>query len=108
MSDTSTVKFPVITLCGSTRFKEQFEKINQELTLKGNVVISVGVFVHDSNVSISESEKAKLDKIHFQKIDMSDELFIINVDGYIGSSTKREIEYAHSQSKVVRYLVDKV
>lgn len=94
----------MITLCGSTKFRQQFEEINARLTMGGNVVISVGVFGHANNVEFSEGQKEKLDKIHFQKIDMADEIFVINVGGYIGSSTKREIEYARSQNKTVKFL----
>ena len=97
--------FKVITLCGSTKFKEEFNKKNAELTLAGNVVISVGVFGHSDGVEITDEQKEQLDKIHFQKIDMADEIFVINVNGYIGSSTKREIDYAKKQDKKVRYLV---
>lgn len=96
--------FKVITLCGSTKFKEQFENVNAQLTMEGNVVISVGVFGHANKVEFSEGQKEQLDQIHFQKIDMADEVFIINVGGYIGSSTKREIEYAKLKGIPVRYL----
>lgn len=103
--DTSLLRrFKVITLCGSTRFKKQFEEVNSKLTLEGNMVISVGVFGHSDGVQINDEQKEQLDRIHFQKIDFADEIFVINVEGYIGSSTKREIEYAKSQGLPVRYL----
>ncbi|MGK4040840.1 hypothetical protein AB0Y20_00965 [Heyndrickxia oleronia] len=97
-------QFKVITLCGSTRFKEEFEQVNANLTMEGNVVISVGVFGHTNNVQFSEGQKEQLDKMHLQKIDMADEIFVINVDGYIGNSTKNEIRYAKLQGIPVRYL----
>lgn len=97
-------KFKVITLCGSTRFKEEFNKLNEELTLMGNVVISVGVFGHHNGIILTKEIKEKLDNIHRQKIDMSDEIFVINKYGYIGQSTKSEIEYAKARGKKVRYL----
>jgi len=105
-------KYKVITLCGSTRFKNEFLKAQKELTLKGNIVISVGLFGHSGdnevweNMSEGELTKTKemLDDIHKRKIDMSDEIFVINVGGYIGSSTKSEIEYAKNHGKIVRYL----
>lgn len=101
---TTTKPFKIITLCGSTRFKSEFERLNMELTLEGNVVISVGVFAHADGIEVTEQQKEQLDKIHLQKIDMADELFIVNVGGYIGSSTKNEIEYAKQHGIPVRYL----
>lgn len=98
-------RFKVITLCGSTRFKPDFERINAELTLAGNVVISVGVFVHAGGSAISEAQKRLLDHIHLQKIDMADEIFVVNPGGYIGDSTRGEIEYATRTGVPVRYLV---
>ena len=100
-------KYPVITLCGSTRFKDEFIKVQKDLTLKGNVVISVGLFGHSGDDEVwVEDTKKMLDDIHKQKIDMADEIFVINVDGYIGESTKSEIEYAMQTGKKVNYLVD--
>lgn len=100
----------IITLCGSTRFKQQFEEVNKQLTLEGNIVISVGVFGHldplRKNEYLSSSTKEMLDNIHKRKIDMADEIFVINVDGYIGNSTASEITYAIIHDKPVRYLVN--
>jgi len=104
--------YRVITLCGSTRFKDAFMEAQKKLTLEGNIVISVGLFGHsgDSEVWEGMSEdaltktKIMLDDMHKRKIDMADEIFVINVGGYIGSSTKSEIEYAHANGKLVRYL----
>ncbi|MDI4647661.1 hypothetical protein [Cohnella hashimotonis] len=98
-------RFKVVTLCGSTRFKPEFERINAELTLAGNVVISVGVFVHAGGPAVSEAQKRLLDHIHLQKIDMADEIFVVNPGGYIGDSTRGEIEYATQTGVPVRYLV---
>lgn len=97
------MKSQVITLCGSTKFKEEFERVNRELTLAGNVVISVGCFGHSGD-SVTDEQKVMLDEIHKQKIDMADAIFVINKDGYIGSSTKSEIEYAKAHGKVIYYL----
>ena len=98
-------RMKVITLCGSTRFKEQFLEQQKRLTLEGNVVISVGLFGHSGDEEVwKPGMKEMLDKMHFQKIDMADEIFVINVGGYIGESTKREIAYAESKGKVVNYL----
>ncbi len=104
--------YKVITLCGSTKFKDAFLKAQKDLTLKGNIVISVGLFGHsgDSEVWDNMDEgtltktKKMLDDMHKRKIDMSDEIFVINVDGYIGESTKSEIEYAKKTGKKINYL----
>ena len=105
-------KYKVITLCGSTRFKEEFLKTQKDLTLKGNIVLSVGLFGHSGDDEVWENmdewtltkTKEMLDDMHKRKIDMSDEIFVINVNGYIGESTKSEIEYAIKHGKKVNYL----
>ena len=104
--------YKVITLCGSTKFKDEFMKAQKELTLKGNIVISVGLFGHAGDSEVWENmdegtltkTKEMLDDMHKRKIDMADEIFVINPGGYIGKSTKSEIEYAKEHRKVVNYL----
>ena len=108
-------KYKVITLCGSTKFKDEFLKAQKDLTLKGNIVISVGLFGHSGDFEVWENmdegtitkTKEMLDDMHKRKIDMSDEILVINVNGYIGDSTKSEIEYAIKTGKKVNYLEDK-
>ena len=97
--------YKVITLCGSTRFKDDFERINKELTLLGNIVISVGCFGHMGD-AVTEEQKVMLDDIHKRKIDMADAIYVINKDGYIGSSTRSEIEYARNHNKQIIYMED--
>ena len=98
-------KYKVITLCGSTRFKDAFLEAQKQLTLKGNIVISVGLFGHSGDNEVwTEGTKEMLDDMHLRKIDMADEIYVIKVDGYIGSSTRNEIEYAKRIGKGVRYL----
>jgi len=105
-------KYKVITLCGSTRFKDEFMEANKKLTLEGNIVISVGLFGHSGDNEVWENmdegtltkTKKMLDDIHKRKIDMADEIFVINVGGYIGDSTRSEIDYALKRGKIVRYL----
>ncbi|MBR3430556.1 MAG: hypothetical protein IKG87_10695 [Clostridia bacterium] len=98
-------KYKVITLCGSTRFKDAFMETQKRLTLDGNIVISVGLFGHSGDEEVwKPGTKEMLDDMHKRKIDMSDEIFVINVGEYIGESTRTEIEYALSQGKLVRYL----
>ena len=99
-----TKKYKVITLCGSTKYKEEFLKVQKDLTLKGNIVLSVGLFSHSEEDILSQETKEMLNDIHKRKIDMSDEIFVINVNGYIGESTKSEIEYALKTNKKINYL----
>lgn len=104
--------YKVITLCGSTRFKDEFLRVQKELTLKGNIVISVGLFGHSGDDEVWDGmdegtlskTKEMLDDMHKRKIDMADEIFVINVGGYIGDSTRSEIEYAVKNRKKVNYL----
>ena len=98
-------RYKVITLCGSTRFKDDFERINKELTLAGNIVISVGCFGHAGD-TFTDEQKIMLDDIHKRKIDMADAIYVINKNGYIGSSTRSEIEYAKAHAKVIVYMED--
>jgi hypothetical protein len=98
-------KYKIITLCGSTRFKDEFLAAQKRLTLEGNIVISVGLFGHSGDEEVwLESTKPMLDDMHLRKIDLADEIFVINKDRYIGSSTKREIEYAKKSGKGVKYM----
>ena len=105
-------KYKVITLCGSTRFKDEFMEAQKRLTLEGNIVISVGLFGHSGDHEVWENmdegtmtaTKEMLDDMHKRKIDMADEIFVINVGGYIGESTRSEIEYAKKAGKAIRYL----
>ena len=104
--------YPVITLCGSTRFRKSFEEVQKRLTLKGCIVISVGLFGHAGDDEVWEGmdedtvteTKLMLDDMHKRKIDMADGIWVINVNGYVGSSTRSEIAYAAAQGKTIRYL----
>ena len=102
-------KYPVITLCGSTRFKEQFLEAQKRLTLAGNIVISVGLFGHSGDDEVwTEGTKEMLDDMHKRKIDMADGIYVINVGGYIGSSTRSEIEYAKAKGKTIIYMEEEL
>lgn len=99
-------KYKVITLCGSTRFRNEFMQQQKELTLQGYIVISVGLFGHSGDNEVWDGDtKLMLDDMHLRKIDMADEIMVINPGGYIGESTRREIAYATSQGKPIHYLV---
>ncbi|MFC4072008.1 hypothetical protein [Actinoplanes subglobosus] len=99
----------VVTLCGSTRFEAEFAQVNQRLTLDGCVVISLGMFRLPELpgydwAADSADLKGRLGRLHFQKIRMADEVYIVDPGGYVGESTRREIAYAESLGKPVRYL----
>ena len=98
-------KYKVLTLCGSTRFKDAFLSAQKKLTLEGNIVISVGLFGHSGDDEVwTEGTKEMLDDMHKRKIDMADGIFVINVNGYIGESTRSEIDYALASGKTIDYL----
>lgn len=90
-----------ITLCGSTKFKDEYNWWNIKLTLEGNLVYSVASMTHTDKNPITDEQKELLDWVHKRKIDESDEIFVIDVDGYIGDSTHGEIEYALGKGKKV-------
>lgn len=104
--------YKIVTLCGSTKFKKEFLEVQKKLTLLGYIVISVGLFGHSGDNEVWENmdegtltkTKSMLDDMHKRKIDLSDMIYVINVGGYIGESTRSEIEYAISTGKEVRYL----
>ena len=126
----------IVCLCGSTRFYQQFQRANYEETMAGNIVLSVGFYMHSSKAAHGETWGAKLcsagggfgscrdardpdlcanceewqnkkrdlDELHKRKIDLADEVFVLNVGGYIGESTRSEIDYAKSLKMPIRYL----
>jgi len=101
------MKSKIVCLCGSTRFMQEFFDVGWDFTLKGYIVLSVGICKHAEHhgaEALGKDIADKLDELHLRKIDLADEVFIINKDGYIGESTKREIEYAKTKGKPVRYL----
>jgi hypothetical protein len=104
--------FPVIVcLCGSTRFYEAFQKANYDETMAGRIVLSVGFYMrsaaitgHGEGVGHDSEQKVALDELHFRKIELADETFVLNVGGYVGSSTRREVLHAARLGKKVRWL----
>lgn len=103
---------PTITvLCGSTRFLDAFREANLRLTLAGHIVLSIGCDMRtDAELFANRSEadmtaiKERLDELHKRKIDLADDVLVLNVGGYIGDSTRSEIEYAEKLGRPVRYL----
>lgn len=98
----------IITICGSTRFKDEINAANAKLTLAGKLVISLGVFGHtdmpdDDWTTGTTDLKVMLDELHKRKIDIADTILVVNPGGYIGESTQSEIDYALAQGKPVFY-----
>lgn len=94
----------VITLCGSSRFLLEFQKKNAELTLQGNLVFSIAMVSSAVEGELPSTKKGILDSVHMHKIRMSDEIFVINPGGYIGDSTRREIDFATKIGRRVNYM----
>lgn len=101
----------IVVLCGSTRFGEAFQVQNLRLTLAGFIVLSIGCDTHSDQALWRDLDdaaiariKADLDELHKRKIDLADEVLVLNVGGYIGDSTRSEVEYAQSLGRPIRYL----
>lgn len=92
----------VVCLCGSTRFRAEIAEANRAATMAGKIVLAPGVFGHAGD-PLTDEDKARLDQLHFQKIDIADEVLVVNPGGYIGDSTRREIDYATRTGKPVAY-----
>lgn len=98
---------PIVCLCGSTRFMDAFFQAGWKFTLEGQIVLSIGVCKHAEHhggEALGQGVADKLDELHMRKIDLADSVFVLNVDGYIGESTRKEIEYAESLHKPIGYL----
>lgn len=96
----------IITVCGSTRFKSEIEQVARDLTLQGHIVLTPCVFHHQEEEEMSTETKIRLDNLHRQKINMSDAIFVVNLDGYIGESTYGEIDWAEKMKKEIYFLVE--
>jgi hypothetical protein len=100
----------IVCLCGSTRFYEHFQRANYEFTMAGKIVLSVGFYphsqkqVHGEDLGCTAEQKIALDELHKRKIDLANEVFVLNVGGYIGNSTRSEIDYAKATGKPISYL----
>lgn len=94
----------IVCLCGSTKFKKEFEYYNKLFTLLGHIVLTVGYFGHLEDKPLKSKIKSRLDDLHKSKILKSDEIFVINKNGYLGESTKKEIEFAKKNDTRVRYM----
>lgn len=102
----------IVCLCGSTRFYQTFQQANLDETMAGRIVLSVGFYLHTGveshwrRSSLTAEQKVALDELHLRKIDLADEILVLNVGGYVGESTAREISYARRVGKPVRWLED--
>ena len=94
-------KYKVITLCGSMKFKDDFLREQKRLTLEGNIVLAPNMFELEN---ITSNIKSMLDEMHKRKIDLADEVFVINKNSYVCSSTKSEIEYAQNLGKKINFM----
>jgi len=99
----------IVCLCGSTRFGQAFQDANLRLTMAGQIVLSIGCDTKLDNELWSDPDtaarlKVELDELHKRKIDLADRVLVLNVGGYIGESTRSEIEYAEKLGRPVEYL----
>ena len=112
MNAKNNTKPMIVCLCGSTRFRAEFEAANERETLAGHIVLAPGCFSRSTPEEAdrgifrgcTEEQKLGLDELHKRKIDLADEVFVVNVGGYIGDSTRSEIDYAKKLGKPVRWL----
>lgn len=94
----------VVTLCGSTKFKEAFERMEKQLTLENKIVLSVGFFEKIDGTTLTSQQLEMLAELHKEKIRMSDGIYVVNEGGYIGESTRKEIEFAKIMGKDIEYM----
>ena len=99
---------PIVCLCGSTRFKRTFRHMTARLSLDGYIVLGVALWNHGERVELTEEQKRHLDNLHKRKIDLCDEVYVLDVGGYVGESTRSEIECADRIGRPVRYLSDEL
>lgn len=95
---------PVVCLCGSTRFRSTWAEQVGRLTDEGYIVLSVGRMLPKATREFDPAHKAQLDELHKRKIDLADSVFVLDVGGYLGESTRSEIEYATAKGKPITYL----
>lgn len=100
----------VVCICGSTRFYDAWQKAIYDETMRGNITLQVGFYhhadplSHGQEVGCTAEQKIMLDELHKRKIDLADEILVLNVDGYVGDSTRSEIRYAREHGKMIRFL----
>ena len=102
-----TSEFKVITLCGSARFKDEFTKQEQILSLKGYIVLSPIFFDEEIQTKLERTKLEMLKLMHYKRIELADEILVINKYGYIGDSTKKEIDFAKKLNKIIKFIENK-
>lgn len=96
----------IITICGSYKFKKEMVEITEKMTLQGNCMLTPIELAKPNKEAYTEDEALIIDKMHKEKIKLSDAILVVNVNGYIGNSTKSEIEYAKLLNKEILYYTD--
>lgn len=96
----------VITVCGSYKFKNEIVEITEKMALKGNCMLTPIELTKKDKDAYTQEDISLLGKMHLEKIKISDAILVVNVNGYIGESTKKEIEYAKSLNKEILYYTD--
>ena len=94
----------IITVCGSSRFKKEILQVARDLTIQGNIVLAPFVFHHAEEEELPREVLIQLDNLHKEKIEMSDAIFVVNINKYIGESTFGEIDWAQRKKKQVYFL----
>lgn len=94
----------IITICGSTRFKDEIVEAAKNLTMDNHIVLAPCIFHHADDMELTAEQKIRLDNLHKEKINMSDAIFVVNKDGYIGESTYGEIDWAQRMKKEIYFL----
>ena len=94
----------IVTICGSTKFKDEIIKAAHDFTMQGHIVLMPCVFGHADDEELTPEDKIRLDNLHKEKINMSDAIFVVNKDQYIGASTFGEIDWADRMKKQIYFL----
>lgn len=102
------MKREIITLCGSTRFRDQFREIERKLTMEGKIPLPPAFYGKAEEVEYSPEMAKHLWELHLNKINISDGIYVINPGGYMGESTKKEIDFARSHGKNIRFYSEEV
>lgn len=97
------MKREIITLCGSTRFMKEFKEVERALTFEGKIPLPPAIYGKSENVEYSEELAKNLFALHLDKIRISEGIFVIDVEGKLGESTKKEIEFAEKNNKFIKY-----
>lgn len=95
----------IITICGSMKYEKEMKEIALKLTLEGKIVFTPA-FKTETKKSLTDFEKKTLDKIHKEKIKLSNSIFVVNVNNYIGQNTSEEIKFAKTNNKKILFLVN--